>query len=285
MSFRALTLILTRRCPSRCGFCPQGFERRDMSAQTLSAALRGLGRRLGRAPRIKLFGGEPLLKPGLVRRAVGLARELGLDAAFELGTRGTLLDERMVRFLSAHPEVEVVFGRPNAWARRLPRTALNFVIAPGERAPRVLGRLRAAIALGLRRFNFLPAYFVPWSGPELVELRRCFTGLARLIRGAAAAGRPLEVKNLSRLGTVPLYNDGWCVDTDGRVYASNLVLARGAAPHAGLLRLGEVRRAGRLRPFPPRSALEAVLRACFSPDALESSRRADDALTEFVHAL
>ncbi|MDD5627849.1 MAG: radical SAM protein [Elusimicrobia bacterium] len=276
----ALTVVLTRRCPSRCGFCPQGFEPRDMSAATLAAALRGLGPRLGRKPRIKLFGGEPLLKPGLVRRAVGLVRELGLAADFELGTSGCLLDARMARFLRERPEVEVVFGRSSPWLGRLPRTSLNFVIAPGERAPAVLRRLRSALALGLRSVNFLPAYFVTWSEAELTELRRCFAALARLLRG-----RPIAVKNLSRWGAVPLYNDGWCVDTDGRVYASNLILVRGAGPHAGPLRLGHVRRPARLRPMPRPTALEAVLRACFSAEALESTRRVDAELTEFIHAL
>jgi hypothetical protein len=256
-----------------------------MSSKTLASALFELGRRLPRASRIKVFGGEPLLKPGLVRQAVGLAGKLGLGATFELGTRGTLMDERMARFLCTHPEVEVVFGRPSVWARRLPWTSLNFVIAPGERAPRVLSRLRAAVALGFRRFNFLPVYYAPWSGLELAELRRSFAGLARLFRRAAASGLPLEVKNLRRQGRVPLYNDGWCVDTDGQVYASNLVLVRGAEPHAGRLRLGKIGGGARLHPFPPRPALDAMLRACFSSEALESSRHADEALSDFVHNL
>ena len=281
----SLTLVITRRCPYRCGFCPQGFEPKDMDARILSAALRGLGCRLAPGSRIKLFGGEPLLKPGLLRQAVLLGRKLGLEGRFELGTRGALLNERMAAFLAACPEVEVVFGRSSAWARRLPKSSLNFVISPGENASRVLARMRAAVTRGFFSFNFLPVYFVPWSAGQIEGLRRAFGGLSRLIRLAFASGRPLQVKNLEHVGTLPLYNDGWCVDTDGCVYASNLILVRGAAPHSGRLRLGHVGMPGRMRAFPPPRALDTVLRACFSPEVLEGTRRADAALSEFVHGL
>ena len=151
-----LTLVLTRRCPVRCGFCPQGFGSKDMSKTVLLAALHRLGPRLKDRAHIKLFGGEPLLKPGLVRLAVLEAREAGGAVSFELSTRATLLDAGMFRFLAAHPEVEVALGHPRAWARRLTNVSLNFILHSGEKAGRVLERLRAAIALGVRRFNFLP---------------------------------------------------------------------------------------------------------------------------------
>jgi hypothetical protein len=276
---KALSLVLTRRCPVRCGFCPQEFAARDMSRETLRAALRGLGPRLGRGGRIKLFGGEPLLKPGLVREAVRGAAKLGLEASFELSTQGTLMDETMCRFLSRHPEVEVFFGRPSSWARRLPGSALNFILPPGEPAVRTWARMRKAAAMGFFRFNFLPVYFKAWTPAQLSELRRSFAGLARLARG------PIEVLNLRRAGKVPLYNDGPCVDTDGRVYASNLVLVRGAARRAGRLALGDVRRPGRFKPFPPARELDALLEACFSAEALEGTRAADAELTRFVRSL
>lgn len=279
MGVQALTLVLTRRCPVRCGFCPQEFSARDMSRETLRRALRAFAPRLGRGGRIKLFGGEPLLKPGLVREAVLFADRLGLGARFELSTQGRLMDEAMCRFLLAHPEVEVFFGRPSPWARRLPGSALNFILPPGEPAEKVLARLRRALALGLRRFNFLPVYFRAWTPGQLRELRRAFAALAR----AARSG--IEVLNLRRSGAVPLYNDGPCVDADGKVYASNLVLVRGGVGRAGRLALGDVRRPRALRPSPPARELSRLLEGCFSAEALEGTRAADAELTRFVRGL
>ncbi|MBI5241268.1 MAG: radical SAM protein [Elusimicrobia bacterium] len=276
---KALTLVLTRRCPARCGFCPQEFKARDMSRQTLRAALRGLGPCLGRGGRIKLFGGEPLLKPGLVRAAGRGAAALGLEASFELSTQGKLMDEAMCRFLAGHPEVEVFFGRPSPWVRRLPGAALNFILPPGQPAEEVLARLRQARGMGFRRFNFLPVYFKAWTPAQLAHLRRAFAGLARAARGG------IEVLNLRRAGRVPLYNDGWCVDTDGKVYASNLVLVRDGILRAGRLALGDVRRPRHLKPFPPARELDGLLESCFSPEVLEGTRRADAELTRFVLGL
>ncbi|MBI4676594.1 MAG: radical SAM protein [Elusimicrobia bacterium] len=280
-----LTLVLTRRCPFRCGFCPQAFEEKDMAPRVLEAALRGLGPAAAGLGPIKLFGGEPLAKPSLVRRAVLLAKELDLKAGILLSTHGGLMNEGMRRFLAGHPEVEVAFGKASPWARRLPRVCLNFVLEPGQHPARALARMREALAFRFRSFNFLPVYFVPWSAKGLAELARSFRVLARLIKGLRKAGMPVEVKNLRRHGSVPLYNDGPCVDTDGTVYASNLVLAAGMEPHAGRLRLGHVSEPGRLAPPPSSAALKSILQAAFEPRALEGTLRADAMLTEFVHAL
>ncbi|MBI5622567.1 MAG: radical SAM protein [Elusimicrobia bacterium] len=279
-----LTLVLTRRCPVRCGFCPQSFEDKDMSPAVLDASLRSLGRRFGDSGPIKLFGGEPLVRPDLVRQAVLGAARLGLKGGVLLSTHGKLMAPAMVRFLRGHPEVEVAFGRPSPWAGRLPRVTLNFILEPGARAEVVLRRLRRSLALGHKSFNFLPVYFIPWKAGDLAGLRRSLAGLARLIKGLRKAGMALEVKNLRRQGRLPLYNDGPCVDTDGTVYCSNLVLAKGMKPLAEVLRLGSVARP-RLKAAPSPAALGSVMTACFSPEAMEGTRAADAALSEFVHDL
>ncbi|MBI5881570.1 MAG: radical SAM protein [Elusimicrobia bacterium] len=280
-----LTLVLTRRCPVRCGFCPQAFSDQDMTVPVLEAALKAFGKRLGSSGQIKLFGGEPLVRPDLVRRAVLSAKALGLKGGILLSTHGGLLDDAMVRFLRRHPEVEVAFGRPSPKAGRLPKASLNFVLEPGQKAEKVLSRVRDALALGYRSFNFLPVYFIAWKRGELAELGRSFAGLARLLGGLSKAGIPLEVKNLRRRGRVPLYNDGLCVDTDGSVYSSNLVLASGMEAHAGALRLGHVSEPRRLAPPLSDAALRSALRQGFSASALKGTEAADARLTEFVHDL
>lgn len=254
-----------------------------MSLKTLAAALRGLAPKYAMASPVKLFGGEPLVRPGLVKRAILLGAELGLSGGFELATNGVLLDRRMFRFLSAHPEVEVVFSRLSSWAGRLPNISMNFVILPGEKAVAVLGRMKKAITQGFRRFNFLPAYFTPWETGDLAELSRSLSGIRKFLKGLSARGVSITVKNLERFSCLPLYNDGPCVDTDGGIYASNLILARGMAPFAERLRLGDIRRPGRLSRPLSGDAMREILRCCFEPEALRGTGLADSELTEFVH--
>ncbi|MEK7232953.1 MAG: hypothetical protein AAB268_04000 [Elusimicrobiota bacterium] len=50
----------------------------------------------------------------------------------------------------------------------------------------------------------------------------------------------IEIVNLARRGSTPLYNDGLVVDTNGEVYNSNLILADAVRPYRRRLRLGHV---------------------------------------------
>lgn len=282
-SERLLVLVLTRRCDRKCGYCPQGFEEADMSEGTLDAALDGLLPRLAAPSRVKLFGGEPLLRPDLVERALERIAAVAPGTPVELPTHGKGLPA-VESLLARRPEVEVFLSRPHPWAARLRGVVHNFLIPPGEAPAMTARRLATARRLGYARFNFLPAYFVRWTPAQLKGLAAAFSGLRLVLARWSAAGRPAEVVNLSRCGSTPLYNDGLVVDVDGEVYNSNLVLAGGVRPHRGRLRLGSVLDPGRLALRPADDA-SVVLRDSFSPDVLASTREADAALTRFCLSL
>lgn len=278
-----LVLVLTRRCDRSCGYCPQGFDDADMSEGVLDAALEGLLPRLASPARVKLFGGEPLLRPDLVKRALDRLAAIAPGTPVELPTHGKGLPA-VEALLARRPEVEVFVSRPDPWAARLPGVVHNFLIPPGEAPAATAGRLAAARRLGYARFNFLPAYFVAWTPDQLKGLASAFAGLRLVLGRWAAAGSPAEVVNLSRRGSTPLYNDGLVVDADGEVYSSNLILAEAVRPHRRLLRLGSVLDPGRLSERPAADAAR-VLQDAFSPEELASTRAADAALTEFCLSL
>ncbi|MDP3541830.1 MAG: radical SAM protein [Elusimicrobiota bacterium] len=278
-SERLLVLVLTRRCDRNCGYCPQGFEDADMSEGVVDAAL-DLLPLLPPGSRVKLFGGEPLLRPDLVARALG---RLPPGTAVELPTHGKGLPA-VESLLARRPEVEVFVSRPDPWAARLRGVVHNFLIPPGEAPAATARRLAQARLLGYARFNFLPAYFVSWSPAQVEGLAAAFAGLRLVLGRWADAGRPVEVVNLSRLGSTPLYNDGLVVDTDGEVYSSNLVLAEAVRPHRRRLRLGEALDPGGLAARPAADA-QAVLSESYPPEILSSMRAVDDALTVFCLAL
>jgi len=254
-----------------------------MTRETLDAALRGLLPRLRAPARVKLFGGEPLLRPDLVRRALGHLAEHAPGTAVELPTHGGGLP-KVARLLARRPEVEVFVSRPDPLAARLPGAVFSVLLPPGQTPVEAARRLATARRLGFSRFNFLPAYFVPWTPAQLSGLSACFQALGAVLRRWADAGRPAEVVNLTRRGTTPLYNDGLVVDADGEVYSSNLILAEAVRPRRRLLRLGHVRAPRRLA---ARAAGDParILKDSFPADVLAATRAADAALTEFCRVL
>ena len=282
-SERLLVLVLTRRCDRNCGYCPQGFDDADMSEGTLDAALDGLMPRLAAPARVKLFGGEPLLRPDLVKRALDRLAAVAPGTPVELPTHGKGLPG-VEAVLARHPEVEVFVSRPHPWAARLRGVVHNFLIPPGEAPAMTVRRLAMARRLGYVRFNFLPAYFVAWTPAQLKGLAAAFAGLRLALGRWSAAGRPVEVANLSRRGSTPLYNDGLVVDADGEVYNSNLILAEAVRPHRRLLRLGDALNPASLAARPAADAAQ-VLSDSFAPAVLASTRAVDAALTEFCLAL
>lgn len=275
-----LVLVLTRRCNQRCGFCPQSFRDEDMTPATLDAALRGLLPRLRAPARVKLFGGEPLLRPDLVAWAVDFLSERAPDASVELPTNGRCLPAA-ADLLARSPRVEVFVSKPDARAARLPGAVHNFLLPPGEPAARTAARLISARRRGFARFNFLPAYFVPWTPAQLEGLTKSFEAVRLVLRKLPG---PVEVVNLARQGTAPLYNDGLVVDVDGAVYSSNLMLAEAVWPRRRRLKLGTVRRPASLAARAA-SGVDEVLEESFPPGVLAATRAADAALTAFCLSL
>ncbi|MFI5348098.1 MAG: radical SAM protein [Elusimicrobiota bacterium] len=277
-----LTLVLTRRCDLHCGYCPQDFSERDMSEEVLDAALSRFAPRLAPGMPVKLFGGEPLLVPALVRRAVLRLASAQPGRPVELPTNGANLDADMAEFLGGHPQVQVALSRPSPSARGLPNLVVNFLLPPGEPAPAAARRLAAWIAFGARRFNILPAYYIPWTGPQLRELARSLRGVADLLARTGGLGGGAAAVNLGRRGPVPLYNGGLAVDSGGDVYAGNLFLAAAVAPFREKLRLGRIGGSGALREPRSPEALAEIAAAAFSPEALRSTMAVDRLLAEFV---
>jgi hypothetical protein len=278
-----LVLVLTRRCDRRCGFCPQAFDETDMSESVLDAALDGLLPLLKKPARVKLFGGEPLLRPDLVRRALGFLSKNAPGTSVELPTHGGGLAP-VAELLARRPEVEIFVSRPDPKAARLPRVTHNFLIPPGETPARTARRLLDARRAGFSRFNILPAYFVRWTPSQLEDLAETFGALSRVVRRLSDAGRPVEIVNLSRGGSTPLYNDGLVVDADGLVYSSNLILADAVRPRRSRLLLGRADAPEKLEAR-TKATPESVLADSFSPELLASTRAVDAALTRFCRGL
>ncbi|NNN05585.1 MAG: hypothetical protein HKL90_06760 [Elusimicrobia bacterium] len=272
-----LVLVLTRRCDRRCGFCPQEFSDADMAPDVLDAAISGLLPRLAARPRVKLFGGEPMLRPDLVARALDAVSRAAPRAVVELSTHGGALAAGPGP-LAGRARLEVFASRPIPAAARLPGAVLNILLAPGESVVATVARVARGRAAGFRRFNFLPAYFTRWSAGELARLRERFAATRRILERLAERGDLVEVVNLCRASSTPLYNDGLVVDCDGEVYSSNVMLAAAVAPRKAELRLGHIGEP--LEKAACATSADVVARSVPS-DVLAATFAADALLSEF----
>jgi len=103
---RSLTLVLTTGCNLNCAYCYA--DRRDgrrMQCDVARDALDLLCRAGYPSPRVFFYGGEPLLEPALMRRAVEFSESIwspGSGPRFVVVTNGTLLDDEVTGFCVDH---------------------------------------------------------------------------------------------------------------------------------------------------------------------------------------
>lgn len=110
-----MTLQVTQNCNFRCKYCiysEEGSEKqrshsqKNMSWKTAKKAVDFLRAHAidSEDVNISFYGGEPLLKMGLVRQVVAYAEECfaGKMLTFNMTTNGTLLNEEIVRYLEEH---------------------------------------------------------------------------------------------------------------------------------------------------------------------------------------
>lgn len=110
-----LTLQVTQNCNFRCKYCiysensseqQRSHSQKNMSWKTAKKAVDFLRAHAidSEDVNISFYGGEPLLKMGLIRQVVAYAEECfaGKRLSFNMTTNGTLLNEEIVRYLEEH---------------------------------------------------------------------------------------------------------------------------------------------------------------------------------------
>lgn len=304
----ALILTVTRRCNLRCAYCPtvkEGLP--DLSPDDTRRAIDLFVERYGGGD-CKIFGGEPMLAPESVAAAI---RHAPPSVSVYLSTNGLFLTPELFDLLRAHPSVTLTLSldgqaqdhdglrrvpgaRGNSHAAilealpellRLPRFVVSQTIAPAT-AVRAAENFAYLLSLGIKRFNLLPGYYLPWRAEQLQALQQNFAQIAAQIEGEWAQGRYLYLRNLFIRAPHPFYNSGMVVDCDRRIYASNLILSGSYDD----LRDGIAQ--GDLDHPPTMAELEvaaqqtaAQLRSRLSPTVLSSTEAVDSLLTHLCMRL
>ncbi len=300
----SLILVLTRRCDLRCAYCPTVKDGEpDLSPADALRAIDLFVSRHGGGD-CKLFGGEPLLVPAAVEAVI---RNAPPTVNVYLSTNGSHLSRHWIELLHAHPSVTLTVsldGEPGdhdglrrgartydtvtRWLPellRLPRFVVTQTIAPST-AARAAANFRHLRALGIRRFNLLPGYYLPWTEAQLSALHQSFDEIAAHFETAWSLGERLYLRNLFVRAPTPFYNTGFVVDSDRRIYPNNLVLAGAFDSLRAATSIGSLD----APPTPERlaeatAAAPAVLEAAVGARIMESTRLADAALTALCNRL
>lgn len=271
----SLILTVTRACNLRCSYCPTAKD--GWPSLSVAQGLRALALFCERGGGdIKLFGGEPLLAPEVVRAVVREADEQPQIRRIYLSTNGLGLDAEWLNLVRRSPKLILTLsmdgqpedhrrhrraleGVPDAYDRvmgllpellRTPRLVLTQTIPPAT-SERAAENFRHLVGLGFTRFNLLPGYYLPWREHQLQALREGFAEIADIYRRTWASGGYLYLRNLFTWAPTPFFNTGMVVDADGSIHPSNLGLS-GKLDH-----LLEQTRAGTLDDPPSPEALAA----------------------------
>jgi hypothetical protein len=183
---------------------------------------------------VKLFGGEPLLKFGLISSIVRVwgAGQNKKSIIYSVTTNGSLLKKKHVNFFNGQKNVDVwisfYFRKLNDFKKfheLLPDAGVNITIAPSS-VNFFFSAFKTLVESGFNRFNFLPAYFLIWPQDKLLILFNEFEKILSFLDKRKREGIFLDIKNTSTFSPTPLFNNGMIVDCNGEVFFNNLFLTK-----------------------------------------------------------
>jgi MoaA/NifB/PqqE/SkfB family radical SAM enzyme len=306
-----LILTVTRACNLRCVYCPtvkDGWP--SLSLDDARRALDLFVERFGGGT-VKLFGGEPLLVPEVVRGVMEHARGLpGIERVY-LSTNGLGLTPEWLAWLRGYPKGVLTIsidGRPedNRTYRRslegvpdayehvlslrddlltVPRVVITQTIPP-RTAHRAAENFQHLLDLGFWRFNLLPGYYIPWQPERITELRRGFDGIREIIVDRWARGERLYLRNLFTLQPTPFFNTGMVVDADRTIHPSNVGLSGSLDELLGETRVGDLDNPPTPEALEERAAqINGMLERKLPPRVWESTQAVDAELTRLCRSL
>jgi uncharacterized Fe-S cluster-containing radical SAM superfamily protein len=307
-----LILTVTRQCDLRCSYCPtvkDGWP--SLSIADGRGAVRLFADQYGGGD-IKLFGGEPLLVPDVIRAVFEEARDRPEIRWVYLSTNGLGLTEEWLSFLADYPKAILTVsldGRPQDNRRfrktakagvpdaydhvmslrkallKTPRVVITQTIPPAA-AEQAVENFQHLLDLGFWRFNLLPGYYLPWRESQLNALRKSFSDIASLMESRWAAGTRFYLRNLFTWAPTPFFNTGLVVDSDRTIHPSNVGLSGQLDGLRGRTQVGDLDNPPSLARLSARAEeVEGFLKEELSAHVWASTQAVDAALSELCERL
>ncbi len=256
MHLDKLILVLTRQCNKSCSFCsfklyPSrlptffGIQSIDLFYKKTKNKSDNL--------EIKFFGGEPLLEFSALRILIEYINFVfhAKLPTISITSNGTLMSDRIAQFLNEHTNIKFwisIYSNNNTKSsintlkkilKLYPKLCVNLVITPSG-AAYAHTLFNKLIAEGIVNFNILPVFYTYWDKKQLDDLKSALYNISSLVRSCAKVNYKLIIKNIHNHGSIPLFNDGLTVDTNGDLFLNNLILSKTFSKHKSKCVIGNI---------------------------------------------
>lgn len=285
-----LTLILTLRCNLNCSFCPIEKKNLSLDLKTAQGAIDFFISSGGNSKKIKLFGGEPLLKFNLIKDIVSYsdskAKKSGKETKFIITTNGLLLDEKILNFLKEN-KIGLILSshhfkkiNKNVASQIIdfPEVSLNIDIPP-EKVQNLYSEFVDFYEKGIKKFNLLPVYYVFWNNKKIEILKKEF----KKISDFYSRHPDIRFLNEGLIGEVPLFNSCYTVDPEGNIFTSNIILFKEFKNLKNLFFLGNVFKNRNIKEN--QASLKEIIEKKIDRRIYKSTLAVDEALSDFVGSL
>lgn len=236
-----LIYILTYDCNFRCKYCDIHKRKESITLDTIKQSLEFLNRWNFSIEKVKFFWGEPLIKRDFIKYIIHNFPKKYFPQ-FYVTTNATLVDDDFMLFAK---ENNLIITFSIDWD--IETTAKNRVLQNGENsaikvientrkysgdirinqvitsqtAPLFFDNFKFIYDLWVRKFNFLPEYYSEWTKAWLKNLKLWFDK----IRSFYNDWNNFHLVNLENYSEIAFFNFWLVVDTDWKIYWTNLVLS------------------------------------------------------------
>jgi MoaA/NifB/PqqE/SkfB family radical SAM enzyme len=224
-----------------CSYCPvskkQGFIAEKIAFKSIDLYLDSMGEAV---KKIKIFGGEPLLNIPLLKEIITYIRKKSLSVQIDLTTNGVFLNASLALWLK-ESEVNIFISIDGDFQAQkknrkgmtkknydnifkslksiLGEVTFNMVIAPNN-AGSFMNNFLYLHKAGVKKFNLLPAAYVPWEDEKI----RIFKGQMDVLGFFMEKNKDVYLKNSDRRGNLFFLNTGAVIDANGDVFLTDAVM-------------------------------------------------------------
>lgn len=303
-----LIIILAYQCNLNCSYCAvfkrNNFIRRKTAFKAVDLYLNSLVQTQGR---IKIFGGEPLLKISLLKELISYIRKQNTEIEIELTTNGLFLEDTTLNWfrnqkinlslsLDGDEKTQLLnrigtcsfsYRKILRLVKKLPtKVIINMVIAPNT-VDRFFQNFLYLHNLGIKRFNFLPASYLFWNQKQLKTLENQLS----LISFYTQSHPEIYFKNLEIDNDLFFFNTGWVVDTNGDIFFTNAIMVKKLNEQRKGLKIGNIEDLDiieHLRQLNNQREIEkikSVIEKSFPAELLKSNQALNSLLDNFVNSI
>jgi sulfatase maturation enzyme AslB (radical SAM superfamily) len=263
-----IQVMITRRCPLRCTYCPIPKKDSDMEWPTLKAAIDLLFRSKKDELRLDFTGGEPLLKFPLMRKgmeyALCLAHNANKRISFYIVTNALLLTDEVAQFLTGKDVMlELSIDGPEAMHNRY-KIPINkginpyrmsienishlkgkdisryaVIVAAPESASALADSFEHLIELGFDNIDINYAIGSLWTPEAMRDFFSQTDIILERHEDDIRAGR-IRLGNMGKRAEPAVLNTEFMIDTDGKIRYLNEFLFRTKTKRKSPYELGDV---------------------------------------------